>query len=64
MTPNDSIRHALSFLQTGLISMEPKTGFVRAWVGGINFDYFEDDQVKSKKTNRVNHKTLCLRNSS
>ena len=49
MTPNDSIRHALSFLQTGLISMEPKTGFVRAWVGGINFDYFEDDQVKKVK---------------
>ena len=49
MTPNDSIRHTLSFLQTGLISMEPKTGFVRAWVGGINFDYFEDDQVKKVK---------------
>ena len=49
MTPNDSIRHALSFLQTGLISMEPKTGFVRAWVGGISFDYFEDDQVKKVK---------------
>lgn len=49
MSPNDSIRHTLSFLQTGLISMEPKTGFVRAWVGGINFNYFEDDQVKKVK---------------
>ena len=49
MTPNDSIKHTLSFLQTGLLSMEPKTGFIRAWVGGINFNYFEDDQVKKVK---------------
>ena len=49
MTPNDSIVHMLSFLQSGLISLEPKTGFVRAWVGGINFKYFEDDQVRKVK---------------
>lgn len=49
MTPNDSIKYMLSFLQTGLISMEPKTGFVRAWVGGIDFKHFEDDQVKKVK---------------
>ena len=49
MTPNDSIKYTLSFLQTGLISIEPKTGFVKAWVGGIDFNYFEDDQVKKVK---------------
>ena len=49
MTPNDSIKHNLSFLQTGLISIEPKTGFVKAWVGGIDFKHFEDDQVKKVK---------------
>jgi penicillin-binding protein 1A len=49
MTPNDSIKHNLSFLQTGLISMDPKTGFVKAWVGGIDFNHFEDDQVKKVK---------------
>ncbi len=45
LTPNDSIRHNLSFLQTGLVSMEPKTGFVRAWVGGTNINYFKIDMV-------------------
>ena len=45
MTPNDSIKHNLSFLQTGLVSIEPKTGFVRAWVGGTNINYFKIDMV-------------------
>ncbi len=45
MTPNDSIRYNLSFLQTGLVSIEPKTGFVRAWVGGTNINYFKIDMV-------------------
>ena len=45
MTPNDSIKHNLSFLQTGLVSIEPKTGFIRAWVGGTNINYFKIDMV-------------------
>jgi len=45
MTPNDSIRYFKSFLQAGLMSMEPQTGHVKAWVGGINYRYFQYDHV-------------------
>lgn len=46
MTPLDSIRYYKSFLRTGMMSMEPQTGHVRAWVGGINYKHFQYDQVK------------------
>ena len=45
MTPYDSIRYYKSFLRAGLMSMEPSTGFVKAWVGGINFRHFKYDHV-------------------
>ncbi|HEX8563879.1 MAG TPA: PBP1A family penicillin-binding protein [Flavobacterium sp.] len=45
MTPTDSIRYYKSFLQTGVMSMEPRTGHVKAWVGGINYKYFQYDHV-------------------
>ncbi len=45
MTPNDSIRYYKSFLQSGLLSMDPHTGFVKAWVGGIDYKYFQFDHV-------------------
>ena len=45
MTPNDSIRYYKSFLQTGVMSMEPKTGHVKVWVGGINYKHFQYDHV-------------------
>lgn len=46
LTPLDSIRYYKHFLQTGLMSMDPTTGFVRAWVGGINYKHFKYDNVK------------------
>ncbi|MBL4585951.1 MAG: hypothetical protein JKX84_02675, partial [Flavobacteriales bacterium] len=46
LTPMDSIRYYKFFLQTGMMSMDPKTGFVRAWVGGINYRHFKYDNVK------------------
>ena len=45
MTPTDSIRYYKSFLQTGMMAMEPQTGHVKAWVGGINYKYFQYDHV-------------------
>ncbi|RRJ94063.1 penicillin-binding protein 1A [Flavobacterium macacae] len=45
MTPNDSIRYYKHFLRTGLMSMEPQTGHVKAWVGGINYKHFQYDHV-------------------
>jgi penicillin-binding protein 1A len=49
MTPLDSIRYYKGFLQAGLLSMDPNTGFVKAWVGGPNFDHFSLDHVKQTK---------------
>ena len=45
MTPRDSIIYYKHFLQAGLMSMEPQTGFVKAWVGGIDSKYFQYDHV-------------------
>lgn len=46
MTPMDSIRYNKLFLRNGVMSMEPKTGYIKAWVGGINFEHFKYDHVK------------------
>ncbi len=45
MTPMDSIRYYKTFLRTGMMSMEPQTGHVKAWVGGINYKHFQYDNV-------------------
>ncbi|MCF8303423.1 MAG: transglycosylase domain-containing protein [Bacteroidales bacterium] len=49
MTPMDSIRYHKSILQSGLLSMEPQTGYVRAYVGGIDYEYFKYDHVTQGK---------------
>lgn len=49
MSPMDSIRYHKFFLRTGLMAMEPQTGYVRAWVGGINQKYFKYDHVYTGK---------------
>ena len=49
MSPMDSIRYHKFFLQTGLMSMEPQTGFVRAYVGGIDHRFFKFDHVVVSK---------------
>jgi penicillin-binding protein 1A len=46
MSPMDSIRYYKSFLQTGFTAIEPQTGYVKAWVGGINHKHFKYDHVK------------------
>ncbi|WP_299312952.1 transglycosylase domain-containing protein [uncultured Aquimarina sp.] len=45
MTPRDSILYYKKFLHTGLMSMNPQTGEVKAWIGGINHKYFKYDHV-------------------
>ena len=49
MTPYDSIRYYKSFLLAGLMSVEPQTGYVRAYVGGINYKYFQFDHAMLSK---------------
>lgn len=46
MTPMDSIYYYKSFLNSGMMSMDPQTGEVKAWVGGINYKHFKYDHVK------------------
>lgn len=46
MSPMDSIRYNKLILRNAMMSMEPHTGYVRAWVGGINFEHYKYDQVK------------------
>lgn len=45
MTPLDSIRYYKTFLRSAMMSMEPQTGHVKAWVGGINYKHFQYDNV-------------------
>ena len=45
----DSLKYYKRFLQAGFISIEPKSGHIKAWVGGINHKYFKYDHVKQGK---------------
>ena len=45
MTPLDSIRYLKSFLRTGFVSMDPKNGYVKAYVGGLDYKFFAYDMV-------------------
>ena len=47
MTPLDSILYTKSFLRTGFMSMDPTTGFVKAYVGGPDFRFFQYDMVST-----------------
>lgn len=49
MSPLDSIKYYKKMLQCGFMSMDPKTGYVRAWVGGNDYRYFKYDHVKEGK---------------
>ena len=49
MKPFDSMRYYKSFLRSGMMSMEPQTGHVKAWVGGMNYKHFQYDMVKQGK---------------
>ncbi|OIQ31010.1 MAG: penicillin-binding protein [Bacteroidetes bacterium MedPE-SWsnd-G2] len=49
MTPMDSMRYYKAFLHPGMMSMDPHTGHVKAWVGGMNYRHFQYDHVKQGK---------------
>ncbi|MDR2057560.1 MAG: transglycosylase domain-containing protein [Dysgonamonadaceae bacterium] len=49
MTPMDSIRYMKHFLRAGFIAMDTRSGAVKAYVGGINFQYFQYDMVNTGK---------------
>ncbi len=45
MTPLDSIRYIKSFLRSGFVSMDPRSGAVKAYVGGVDFTHFTYDMA-------------------
>ena len=47
MTPMDSMLYTKSFLRAGFMSMDPTTGFVKAYVGGTDFHFFQYDMVST-----------------
>lgn len=49
MSPNDSIKYYKYFLRSGLLSIEPQSGHIKAWVGGIDNKYFKFDAVAQQK---------------
>ena len=49
LSPMDSIRYYKFFLQSGLMSVDPHTGFVKAYVGGIDYKHFQYDHVIASK---------------
>ena len=49
MKPLDSMQYYKSFMQPGMMSMNPHTGHVKAWVGGMNYKHFQYDHVYQGK---------------
>lgn len=45
MTPMDSIRYYKSFLRSGLVSIDPSNGYVKAYVGGLDYTHFQYDMA-------------------
>jgi len=49
MSTMDSIRYMEKFMHCGFVAMEPQTGFVKAWVGDISFNFWKYDKVLSQR---------------
>ena len=49
MSPLDSVRYHKMILQIGSMAVEPSTGFVRTWVGGSDFKWFQFDHVTTRR---------------
>jgi penicillin-binding protein 1A len=53
MSPLDSLKYMKLFLQAGFMAMDPNTGEVKAWVGGIDHNYFQFDHVNINAKRQV-----------
>ncbi|MCW8979821.1 MAG: transglycosylase domain-containing protein [Altibacter sp.] len=45
----DSIKHSLKFLNTGMLSLDPVSGAIRTWVGGVDFEQYKFDHISKSK---------------
>jgi penicillin-binding protein 1A len=53
MSPLDSIKHYLMFLNAGMLAIDPRYGDIKVWVGGVNHQYFQYDHVKETTKRQV-----------
>jgi penicillin-binding protein 1A len=53
MSPIDSIKYYKYFMRCGFMSMDPRNGHIKAWVGGVNHKYFKYDQVNINARRQV-----------
>ena len=49
MSPLDSIKYHNMHLQLGSISVDPKTGYIKTWIGGVGHKYFKFDHINSNR---------------
>lgn len=49
ISPLDIIKNELMLLHAGMVALDPQTGHIKAWVGGIDFNYFQYDHVLAKR---------------
>ncbi len=49
LSPLDSIKYHRKHLQTGILAVDPRTGHIKAWVGGINLKYFQHDHIHTSR---------------
>ena len=49
MSPYDSVRYHNMHLQSGMLAVDPQSGYIKAWVGGIDHKYFKYDHVNSRR---------------
>jgi penicillin-binding protein 1A len=53
MSPVDSLQHYLKFLNAGMLAIDPASGAIRIWLGGINHQFFQYDHVKASTRRQV-----------
>ncbi len=53
MSPYDSMKYIKRIIQAGFIAIEPETGYIKAWVGGIDHKYFKYDHVNKSNRRQV-----------
>jgi len=49
MSPLDSVKYHNKHLQAGFLAIEPSTGEIKAWVGGVGYKYFKFDHINSRR---------------
>ncbi len=49
MSPLDSVRYHRMIMQSGVLAIEPATGHIKAWVGGVNYKYFQYDHIRTNR---------------